>query len=52
MVLYCYSVSSFVQRCGDGDAESLTFFNTLHASCIFFCFCYVLIVILRLLLLM
>jgi hypothetical protein len=35
MVLYCYSISSFVQRSGDGDAESLTYFNTLHASCSF-----------------
>jgi hypothetical protein len=49
MVPHCYSISSFVQRSWDGDAESLMFFNILHASYSFFYFCYVLDVILRLL---
>jgi hypothetical protein len=35
MVPHCYSISSFVQRSGDGDAESVMYFNTLHASCNF-----------------
>jgi hypothetical protein len=32
MVLHCYSISSFVQRSGDGDAESLMYFNAIHTS--------------------
>jgi hypothetical protein len=32
MVLYCYSITSFVKRSEDGDAESLLDFKTLHAS--------------------
>jgi hypothetical protein len=35
MVVHCYSISSFMQRSGDGDAESLMYFNTHHASCSF-----------------
>jgi hypothetical protein len=52
MVPHCYSISSFVQRSADGDAKSLMYFNTFHASCIFFYFCYVLDVILRLMVVM
>jgi hypothetical protein len=33
--LHCYSISSFVERSGDGDAESLKYFDALHASCSF-----------------
>jgi hypothetical protein len=33
MVLHCYPISSFVQRSGDGDAESLMHFDAIHASC-------------------
>jgi hypothetical protein len=49
MILHCYARYYFVQRSGDDDAESLTYFDALHASCIFFYFCYVLDVNLRLL---
>jgi hypothetical protein len=34
-VLHCYSISSFVERSGDGDAESLKYFDAIHASCSF-----------------
>jgi hypothetical protein len=33
MAMYCYSITSFVQRSEDGDAESLLYFDSLHASC-------------------
>jgi hypothetical protein len=36
MVLYCYYISSFVWKSEDDDVESLTYFNTLHASYNFF----------------
>jgi hypothetical protein len=45
MVLRCYSISSFVQRSGDGDTESLLDLIPLR-RCIYFC--YVLLVVFRL----
>jgi hypothetical protein len=42
----------FVKKSGDDDADSLKYFNALHALCSFcniFCFCYVFNVIRRLL---
>jgi hypothetical protein len=48
MTPHCYTTTS-TKNDGDGDAESLLDFDVLHASCSFFCFCYALDIILRLL---
>jgi hypothetical protein len=32
MAPHCYSISSFVQRSGDGDAKLFMYFYSLHAS--------------------
>jgi hypothetical protein len=48
IILHWYSLTSLVQRSGDGDAV-ITVLNALLGSYSFFCFCYVLDVSLRLL---
>jgi hypothetical protein len=35
MVLYYNSISSFMQKSGDGNADPLKYFDAFHASCSF-----------------
>jgi hypothetical protein len=52
MVVHCYTINSFVKKCGDDDADPLKYFNALHTSSSFyniFYFCYAFDVIRRLL---
>jgi hypothetical protein len=35
-VVHCYTINSFTKKSGDDDADSLKYFNALHASCSFF----------------
>jgi hypothetical protein len=51
-VVHCYTRNFFVKKSGDDDADSLKYFNAVHALCSFcniLCFCYVFDVIRRLL---
>jgi hypothetical protein len=34
-VVHCYTTNSSAKKSGDNDAESLKYFDVLHASCSF-----------------
>jgi hypothetical protein len=47
--MHCYTTTSFAKETEDGYVESLLFLTLFVPPAIFFCFCYVLDVTLRLL---